>query len=1143
MIHKILPSLLLLFLLNLGQSIAQTSKIPFVQNKGQWQNYALFKADISEGQAIATPEGMLIGKFNHQSLVDNSEWGMKIEEKFTGSAYFKAHPTPPTITGHGWRFHFINGNPGMTVESKNESKDFYNFWVGDISQQASNVHSFDEIIYKDVYSNIDVRYYTSASGDLENDIIVKPGSDASALAFEIEGINKIRMGANGELILATTVGDISVPAPVSYLLDALGNKTPINSKFVLANNIISFDIPTYDHSQTLVIDPIVMRWATWATNNSSVDSHNHSFAIDNGGNLYCSGRIGNTGLITVGAFQNSNAGFLDMFIGKYNEPTTAGGSGTRVWQTYLGGNANDNAYVSQIGSDGLLYICGVTYSNLAKTYGTGFTAGSWTQRIAQPAVTGQAAIIKMDLNGNGALVREFGSASTANDYEVSPYDFKFLVTGTNAFDLIVCGGLNHPAGVAGDGDLPIPKTPSGTTYTQPASSAALNGFVFRMSSDFTTVSFINEYGSDLTTPAKEQFAISSLDYAGNIYLGGFTEGASNISYNNPSAQVTRTGNMDGWMMKVSKTGTALWSRYFNSTTTDTTQILSMELTRLGDALLVGGITSGLSPLNISAGCYQSTYGGGAHDLFACQIPLSGATTTWGTYLGGSDDEINLMGLNRDLNNDIYILGYSSSTNFPTISNPVQNTNFGGYDAVFSKLSSTGTTLLYSTYLGGSNNDQDPIGERGIQFSNCRTYLATTMSSNNVPLTSGAITTNKVSAPGVLEACIYSMGNPPDLNNNSVSPTSQAINCGQSPSPITGSTPTYNIPTITRNGTNQTNGTSGAYPNGVPTVTGYQWQKSKDQGFTFVDIPGATSKDYYPAATATDYQKTYYRRTIANDACSRPADPIAEVIVAGTPHINPSVSCVPGQINFMANPTNQSTGATYMWTGPNGYTTTAKDPVISYSPTPGNGDQFSGYYSSQVSEPTGCNDLKVFFYDNVLCLITVPVTLLNFDAVKNNSVSKLSWSTSSENNSKSYIIERSATGTSNWIYLGNVAAAGNSLVKRNYAFTDKAPLLGGNYYRLKMEDIDGKYKYTNIRFLDFSDKANDVNVFPNPANSVLNLQGLTIGNNVKVMNTLGETLSDFSNVTGTQLKIDISSYAAGVYFISTSNGQTIKFVKQ
>ena len=263
MIHKILPSILL-FLLILGQTIAQTSKIPFVQNKGQWENYALYKADIAEGQAIATPEGMLIGRFDHQSLLDVSAWGMEIEEKFTGSAYFKAHPTPPVLKGHGWRFHFINGNPSMTVESKNESKDFYNFWVGDVSQHASNVHSFDEIIYKEVYSNVDVRYYTSADGDLENDIIVKPYADAAAVAFEIEGIKQIKMGANGELILTTSVGDVSIPAPVSYLLDAAGNKTPIASKYVLTNNIISFDIPNYDHSQTLVIDPIVIRWASWA---------------------------------------------------------------------------------------------------------------------------------------------------------------------------------------------------------------------------------------------------------------------------------------------------------------------------------------------------------------------------------------------------------------------------------------------------------------------------------------------------------------------------------------------------------------------------------------------------------------------------------------------------------------------------------------------------------------------------------------------------------------------------------------------------------------------------------------------------------------------------------------------------------------
>ena len=95
-------------------------------------------------------------------------------------------PKEPDLKGHGWRFHFLNGNPVSTIKNKGQSSDFYNFWVGDPSQHASKVRSFEEITYKNVYNNIDVKYYTSTNGCLENDIILNPYHDASNLAFEIK---------------------------------------------------------------------------------------------------------------------------------------------------------------------------------------------------------------------------------------------------------------------------------------------------------------------------------------------------------------------------------------------------------------------------------------------------------------------------------------------------------------------------------------------------------------------------------------------------------------------------------------------------------------------------------------------------------------------------------------------------------------------------------------------------------------------------------------------------------------------------------------------------------------------------------------------------------------------------------------------
>jgi len=99
---------------------------------------------------------------------------------------------------------------------------------------------------------------------------------------------------------------------------------------------------------------------------------------------------------------------------------------------------------------------------------------------------------------------------------------------------------------------------------------------------------------------------------------------------------------------------------------------------------------------------QPTYGGGAYDAFVAKINAEGSALVYSTYLGGSnDDQGNRIAV--DSAGNAYVTGTTSSTNFPTM-NPFQAANGGGTDAFVAKLNSPGTALVYSTYLGGSDND-------------------------------------------------------------------------------------------------------------------------------------------------------------------------------------------------------------------------------------------------------------------------------------------------------------------------------------------------------------------------------------------------------------------------------------------------------
>lgn len=131
--------------------------------------------------------------------------------------------------------------------------------------------------------------------------------------------------------------------------------------------------------------------------------------------------------------------------------------------------------------------------------------------------------------------------------------------------------------------------------------------------------------------------------------------------------------------------------------------------------------------------------------------------------------------------------------------------------------------------------------------------------------------------------------------------------------------------------------------------------------------------------------------------------------------------------------------------------------------------------------------------------TLPIKLLNFEVekVQNDVASLLTWSTSSEINSDYFNIERSLDGNK-WETIGKVDAAGNSNRQNNYKFLDENLKLDREenifFYRLKMLDLDGEYKYSEIRNILFANDKNIVQVFPNPTKDVFNLDLSVLDNN-------------------------------------------------
>jgi len=104
--------------------------------------------------------------------------------------------------------------------------------------------------------------------------------------------------------------------------------------------------------------------------------------------------------------------------------------------------------------------------------------------------------------------------------------------------------------------------------------------------------------------------------------------------------------------------------------------------------------------------YDSTYNGGSpaeYDIFVSRISITGDSLLYSTYVGGETGDERGFGIRVDENGNAYVVGLTNSTDFPNV-NAYQISNNGGDDAILFKLCPTGDTILYSTYLGGTEND-------------------------------------------------------------------------------------------------------------------------------------------------------------------------------------------------------------------------------------------------------------------------------------------------------------------------------------------------------------------------------------------------------------------------------------------------------
>lgn len=182
---------------------------------------------------------------------------------------------------------------------------------------------------------------------------------------------------------------------------------------------------------------------------------------------------------------------------------------------------------------------------------------------------------------------------------------------------------------------------------------------------------------------------------------------------------------------------------------------------------------------------------------------------------------------------------------------------------------------------------------------------------------------------------------------------------------------------------------------------------------------------------------------------------------------------------------------------------------------------------------------------------MPITLINFSgSLNNDNKVKLNWQTTNEVNTKNFIVQKSSNGSA-FSNVGTVKSL-RTTGTNSYTYTDYNPFQTTNYYRLQMEDNDGRFTYSNILAIKSSGFDTKLTIYPNPAHNTASLLFNSIARNkysINITDMTGRSVKHIEGVStiGTNsINIDVRNFSKDTYFINVNNEngrQSLKFNKQ
>lgn len=722
--------------LSTRQVQADYGKLPltFEANQGQIQRNVKFVAR-GAGYTVFLTSGQMVLALRSSSVTSNANTNVSVgapnqknaipaTNLASASLNQKTEPTVIQINLVG-----ADENPATAGEDPQPGK--VNYFIGnDPKKWQTNVPTYKQVRYKNLYPGIDLVYYGNQSR-VEHDFVISPGADPNQIQLDVKGTDHLSVASNGDLILSKGNDEIRLQAPVLYQ-EFRGMRIPVTGQYSVRNSTrVFFKVGQYDKTRPLVIDPVLV-YSTFL--GGSGDDQGVGIGVDSAGNTYITGCTSSTDFPLASQNGPPPSG-ENAFVAKLDASASA-----LVYADYIGGssydcssaltldNSNDifitgntysadfptvnpyqatnnsnaaAAFVTEVSPDGSsliysTYLSGSTYAQAnaigLDSLGDMYVAG-WTTATDFPTLNAYQPVVSPNQGneyGGYSFLTEFATGGASLVYSTyyagstnaaqgcgscypSPYSF---ITGM----AVDPSGNAYVAGVTNTYDFPTTAGAYQTTNSTSDNTAV--GFIGTFNSSGSPV-YSTYYGAGTTSPTYEGLYPSAIafDLNGSAYVVGTDDGANAIPITTPNlCDPSQTVCDSGFISKFDPTGTTvLYSTYLSPTIDAEPESVLVDAN--GDAYVYSQSFGG--PADALVNPIESYTNG--EDVFLQEIDPTGGTVLFSTFMGGSGDDYP-GGLALDFSGNIYISGFTDSSDYPVTAGVEQNTYPGGtYDAFVSKI--------------------------------------------------------------------------------------------------------------------------------------------------------------------------------------------------------------------------------------------------------------------------------------------------------------------------------------------------------------------------------------------------------------------------------------------------------------------------